>query len=217
MTPDGPDLRERVGADRGRLLAVLERLDEEGWRTASLCAGWSVRELVVHMLMPYEASLPQFLAAMVRARFDFDRAADRWARRDHRSPAELLTALRATEGRKFNVPGSPPEAELSHLVLHAQDAYRPLGVPSPTDPDDARIVLGQVVHPRAGGLRPAGFLDGLRFTASDTEWSHGQGAEVAGPAAALLVTLAGRTAALDDLSGDGVALVRDRLRPGAVG
>ncbi len=213
MTRTRDDVELRVGRERARLLAVLEGLDDAGWRTPSLCAGWTVRDLVVHLLMPYELSVPRFLVLMARSGFRFDRAADRWARRDRRSPADVVAALRATEHRTFEAgPGAPAEAPLSHLVIHAQDVYQPLGVPSPTDPDDAGIVLAQLTGRRA--LAPR-LLDGLAFTATDTDWRHGSGLPVSGPATALLTTLAGRPAALGDLTGDGVAHVRARLRAAA--
>ena len=37
------------------------------------------------------------------------------------------------------------------------------------------------------------------------DWSHGDGPEVKGPAEALVMTMAGRLVALDDLSGEGTA------------
>jgi uncharacterized protein (TIGR03083 family) len=213
MTGTSDDVDLRVLRERERLLAVLEGLDDAGWRTPSLCTGWTVRDLVVHLLMPYELSVPRFLALMARSGFRFDRAADRWARTDDRSPADVVSALQDTEHRTFEAgPGAPAEAPLSHLVIHAEDVYRPLGVPSPTDPEDAGIALGQLIGRRA--LAPA-LLDGLAFTATDTDWRHGTGATVSGPATALLTTLAGRPAALDELSGDGVPEVRARLRTAA--
>src|SRR5215217_3446566 len=112
---------------------------------------------------------------MFRARFDFDRAADRWATTDARSPAEVVAALRGTESRTFSVPGAPAEAPLSYLVIHAQDVYRPLGVASPTDPDNARIALEQLTSPRARRSLPPGILDGLAFAATDADWRHGTG------------------------------------------
>ncbi|MGY1813958.1 maleylpyruvate isomerase family mycothiol-dependent enzyme [Blastococcus sp. SYSU D00820] len=211
MTGTTDDLDTRVAAERTALLAVLDGLGEREWRTPSLCAGWSVRDLVVHLLMPYELTGPRFLALMLRARFDFDRAADRWARADRRSPEEVVAGLRATEGRRFAVPGAPPEGELSHLVIHAQDVYRPLEVPSPTDPESARIVLGQLTGPRARRALPTGVLDGRTFVATDTDWRHGEGPEVTGPAAALVSVISGRTAALADLGGDGLAALRTQL------
>ncbi|WP_456848185.1 maleylpyruvate isomerase family mycothiol-dependent enzyme [Geodermatophilus sp. SYSU D00742] len=201
----------RVHTERTRLLRVLDGLDEEQWDTPSLCAGWTVRDLVVHVLMPYELSAPRFLLMMLRAKFDFDRAADRWAATDTRRPAEVVAGLRGTQHRTFSVPGAPVEAPLSHLVIHAQDVYRPLGVPSPTDPENARIALEQLTSPRARGSLPPGILDGLAFSATDIDWRFGEGAQVSGPATALLTTLSGRTAAVPELAGAGVPDVRARL------
>ncbi|SDC75749.1 TIGR03083 family protein [Geodermatophilus telluris] len=211
MTEIRQDVDARVHTERTRLLHVLDGLDEEQWDTPSLCAGWSVRDLVLHVLMPYEVSTPRFLQMMLRARFDFDRAADRWATTDTRTPAEVVAGLRETAHRTFNVPGAPVEAPLSHLVIHAQDVYRPLGVPSPTDPENARVALEQLTSPRARRSLPPGILDGLAFSATDTDWRYGKGAPVSGPATALLTTLSGRTAALPELAGAGVADVRARL------
>jgi uncharacterized protein (TIGR03083 family) len=211
MTRSATDIDVRIRAERERLLHVLEALDDAGWRTPSLCAGWSVRELVVHVRMPYELSTPRFLLLMLRSGFSFDRAADAWATSDTRTPAQLLDALRATEHGRFAIPGAPAEAPLSHLVIHAQDVYRPLGVPSPTDPETAGIVLDQLLSPRARKSLTPGLLDGLAFSATDTRWRHGEGPLVSGPASALLTTLAGRDAALEELSGDGVATVSGRF------
>jgi hypothetical protein len=46
--------------------------------------------------------------------------------------------------------------------------------------------------------------------ASDTGWRHGNGPEASGPAIALVIAMTGRKAALDDLTGDGVPVLRKR-------
>jgi hypothetical protein len=46
-------------------------------------------------------------------------------------------------------------------------------------------------------------LGGYRLTATDTDWTRGQGLEIAGPIGALLLLLTGRTAALEQLTGEG--------------
>jgi hypothetical protein len=46
--------------------------------------------------------------------------------------------------------------------------------------------------------------------ATDSEWTHGSGPAVSGPALALVMAMTGRPAALDDLSGDGVEILRQR-------
>ena len=48
-------------------------------------------------------------------------------------------------------------------------------------------------------------IAGLKLTATDMDWSHGNGPEVTGPAEALVMMMAGRSVALDDLSGEGKA------------
>jgi hypothetical protein len=84
-------------------------------------------------------------------------------------------------------------------------------VPSPTDPENAGIVLEQLTSPRTRRALPPGTLEGSAFSATDTDWRHGEGPEVSGPATALLSTLSGRTAALPELAGEGVAEARARL------
>ena len=54
---------------------------------------------------------------------------------------------------------------------------------------------------------------GLRFVATDVPWAAGKGQEVHGPIAGLLLTLAGRAAALDQLEGDGKDDLRTRVLP----
>jgi hypothetical protein len=53
-------------------------------------------------------------------------------------------------------------------------------------------------------------FQGIRATATDADWSAGDGLDVAGSIEALVLTLAGRFAALDQLQGDGTALLRKR-------
>ena len=72
------------------------------------------------------------------------------------------------------------------------------------------MVLDQLMTPRAAGLT-RGVADGVALHAADVGWTSGTGAPVVGSAAALITTLAGRSAALDELTGDGVPLVRERL------
>lgn len=210
---DPDDITALVHTENARLVNALEALDDAGWTAPSLCAGWQVRHVVTHLLMPYELSVPRFLVKMAAARFSFDTVADHWATREAstRTRPQTVAALRATAEQRFGVPGSPPEAPLSHLVIHAEDIYRPLGLPHGPSAVAASVVLDQQTGPRFRKSIPAGLLDGLAYRATDTDWSFGTGLTVTGPAAALITTLAGRPAALDELSGDGAAQVRDRL------
>lgn len=56
-----------------------------------------------------------------------------------------------------------------------------------------------------------GRADGLWFQAADQDWAQGQGPEVTGPSEALALAIGGRAAALDDLAGPGLPVLRSRL------
>jgi hypothetical protein len=50
-------------------------------------------------------------------------------------------------------------------------------------------------------------LRGLRFVATDVDWARGEGTEVQGGIAPLLLLLTGRNAGRAELSGPGVAAI----------
>lgn len=52
---------------------------------------------------------------------------------------------------------------------------------------------------------------GLRLAATDVNWTTGDGPDVNGPGEALLMAIAGRPHALDELSGPGLPTLRQRL------
>ena len=56
-------------------------------------------------------------------------------------------------------------------------------------------------------------MKAFRVTATDTTWSAGDGPEVRGPIAAVLLVSTGRSAALPQLAGPGVAELAARLQP----
>jgi hypothetical protein len=53
-------------------------------------------------------------------------------------------------------------------------------------------------------------FQGIRAIANDADWSAGAGLDVIGPIEALVLTLAGRFAAVDQLQGEGSAALRNR-------
>ena len=67
-TVDNDDVFRRTAANRRRAADLLAGLSPEQWRTPSLCAGWTIRELAGHLLMPMETSIPAFLVELVRAK-----------------------------------------------------------------------------------------------------------------------------------------------------
>ena len=96
-----------------------------------------------------------------------------------------------------------------HVLIHGQDMCRPLGITR--DLPKAHVVpvadyIKNDVHLFGAKRRIAG----LKLTATDMDWSDGNGPEVTGPAEALVMMMAGRLVALDDLSGEGMAALATR-------
>jgi hypothetical protein len=50
----------------------------------------------------------------------------------------------------------------------------------------------------------------LRVTATDADWSSGEGKEVNGPIEGFVLAMSGRVAGLDELQGEGMVSVRQR-------
>ena len=199
-------------AERDRLTSQLEVLEESSWRAPSLCEGWSVRDVCAHLLMPYELGLGGFARHLLAARFDFDRLADRWARRDQRTGRELTEALGQTTAAGFAVPGASELAPLAHLTIHAEDIRGPLNLAGLIAPRAAVLVLDSLTQ----GKHSVGdhLLGGLRVVTTDVEWSRGEGPEVHGDAVTLISALNGRHAPAERLRGPGASDLRWRLGQG---
>ena len=61
---------------RSERAALCNSALEAGETAPTLCGGWSVKDLVVHLLMPYELSVPRFLGRLAAAGFRFDTMAE---------------------------------------------------------------------------------------------------------------------------------------------
>jgi uncharacterized protein (TIGR03083 family) len=110
----------------------------------------------------------------------------------------------------------PPRLVLLDRLVHHQDIRRALGHER-TVPDE-RLVACLDAAPGLGTVfRAKRRTKGLRFAATDVPWSWGDAAapEVAGPGEALLLAMLGRSHALADLDGPGLATFRTRVRPPA--
>lgn len=213
-TVERDEVAALVGTENARLADALAGIDDAAWARPSLCDGWTVRDVVVHLLMAYRLSIPRFLLGMAFTGFDFDRFAHGWAADDTRSPDRALADLRATATERFGVPGAPPQAPVSHLVVHTQDVARPLGLTLDPAPRAAQLTLDQLTGDRFAQL-PDEARAGLTWVATDVDWRSGEGPEVRGRAADLVSVLGGRPAALDDLGGPGADEARRRIGPGA--
>lgn len=200
-----------VADERRRLADLVDGLADAQWRTPSLCAAWTVRDVLAHLTTTTRTTLPTLLRAAVRARGDFDRMEiDLAARRAAaHTTAELVAQLRASAESTRRFPGSAPIDPLMDLVIHAQDVTRPLGLPYASPPEVVAASLAHVATSRfMGGPQR---LAGLRLVSADTGWTLGTGPELRGPDVDLLLVASGRPAGLDALEGAGVAVLAGRL------
>ncbi|MFE6645436.1 maleylpyruvate isomerase family mycothiol-dependent enzyme [Nocardioides sp. NPDC057772] len=203
-------------ADNRRLLAdFFDGLDETQLETQSLCSAWTVRQVLGHSAMPFSVGIGRLLWRTLLAGGSIDRASAAIAEEQARRPvAELTGLLRTYAGKRVPAPGVGPMGQFTDHCIHLRDCARPLGLDTDVPLEDWRAVLDWLPTKQASlGVVPAGRLDGLALRATDQDWSWGtdDDAEVAGPSEALAMALSGRPVALADLTGPGVATLRERL------
>ncbi|GAA1547186.1 maleylpyruvate isomerase family mycothiol-dependent enzyme [Nocardioides humi] len=200
-----------VRAERLALLADLEPLAADAWEQPSLCAGWTVHDVLAHLVDVARTSVPRFVLTMARARFDFDRQNQDGVDRERgATPAETLERWRAV----VDLRRSPPAPRVTRLVeeiVHGEDVRRPLGIARAYDPGAVADAFGWQVRTSEamGGTRQT--VSGLTLAATDADLVHGDGPRVEGRALDLLLVSAGRTVVLDDLAGPGVSTLRERF------
>ena len=202
----GYDLRKEIAAERLELADLLRDLSGNEWETETLCAGWRVRDVVAHLL--YDATpAPIYLYDIVRAGGSTERLNDRYLRKaEWFSTTELSTRFELSIGSGFAATTAPRLA-LYDVLVHQQDIRRPLGRPRTISERRLRAVLDYpdpFVHPTRR-------MRGLRFEATDINWTYGDGPAVRGPAEAIVMAIAGRPTALLDLTGDGLGVLSGRL------
>jgi uncharacterized protein (TIGR03083 family) len=197
-------------AEREDLLDLLRTLAPEQWRAPSLCAGWTVQDVVAHMLSYEELGPREVAARFARGRLRFDRVKAVGLREyGSRTPAELVDLL----GRHLRPTGLTAglggAIALTDGLIHQQDIRRPLGLP--------RTIPAERLLP---ALRTAMFAPTLlgvlrvrdvRLVATDLGWTFGRGPEVRGTAEALLMTIAGRRGIAAELTGRGQERLARRL------
>ncbi len=205
-------LRDDVRDERIELVGVLVTLDSGQWSQPSLCTGWAVRDVVAHLVSYDYTNGIIFVLLLIATGFSVARTnavmLRRWQRR---ADDRLLVAALRRGPRPLGVTRVlGRRLALIDSFVHQQDIRRPLGL-SRSMPPDRLVRLAEVMvrdHVGAGGAKRA---RGLRLRATDVDWAAGDGPEIRGPAEALIMALAGRSAALADLDGPGVAVIASRI------
>jgi uncharacterized protein (TIGR03083 family) len=203
------DIWPTIHAERKALATDLQGLTTEQWATPSLCSQWTVRDVLAHLTSAASLTPPAFFAKLAGTRFSFDKLQESGvAAQRGDSPADTLARFEAVETSTKHPPG-PGDTWLGEMIVHAEDIRRPLGIKHEY-PNEAVVRVANFFKGSNLLIGSKRRIAGLTLHATDTEWSHGTGPEVAGPILSLVMAMTGRKAADDDLTGDGVATLRSR-------
>lgn len=203
------DLMPMIHAERRLLADDLAVLEPNQWAQTTWCPKWNVQELTGHLVAAGSITAPHFLLGFIRTGFSFDKFVDGDLRKYAAGkPSEVLDRFRGiiTSTRK---PPGPAYVALGEVMVHGEDIRRALGQKGEHPDEHLTTLAGMYIKtgaPLHGKRRSAG----LRFVATDTDWSSGDGPEVRGPTMSLILGMVGRTGALDDLEGPGLDTLRSR-------
>jgi uncharacterized protein (TIGR03083 family) len=203
------DIWPVIHAERKALVTDLRGLGEAQWSSASLCGRWTVRDLTAHMTATAKITPPAFFAKLAACGFSLGRLQDKdIAIEKGSTTADTLARFEAVVTSVKHPPG-PADTMLGETIIHAEDIRRPLGLRHDY-PVGAVVRIADFFKGSNLIIGAKRRIDGLALRATDADWSHGSGPEVSGPILSLVMAMTGRQAALGDLSGEGVATLRDR-------
>lgn len=194
-----------IEAARLRLAGFLDALSPEDWEHPSLCPGWRVRDVAAHLTLAPQTSIGRSMVEFAKARGNFNRLVLDTAIRQAELPTgEIVGLLRSLAGSRRTPPGTGPLTTILDVLTHTQDISQPLGRKIEIPPATARVAaerawsIGWPFHARKR-------FGAFQLVGTDSGWIAGAGPTVEGPTSAMLQLLTGRAAALERLSGDGVA------------
>jgi len=230
------DVWQVVHRERRELAADLASLEPEAWDTPSLCPGWTVHDVLAHLVDDAKTTWAGFAWELLKARFDFDALNARGVARERSfDPRETLKTFGAVSGRSSSAP-VPLNTRLVEVFVHGEDIRRPLGLSRehrlPSLVDALKYQLSTPSDFGGGRERAAGLV--LEATDTDFRWDtarQGAGRKnrgkakrqmPAGPAVsapvvrgstlALLLAVSGRPVFPDELEGDGAGSFPTRPR-----
>ncbi|NMO90239.1 maleylpyruvate isomerase family mycothiol-dependent enzyme [Actinomycetospora sp. TBRC 11914] len=196
--------------ERTDLADLLAGLTPEQWHAPTLCTKWRVRDVVAHIVSFDHLGPVGLVGRFARGWFVPDQVNEVGVRDCATlSTDELLATFRARVRPAGLTAGFGGRIGLVDGLIHHQDIRRALGLPRtvPADRLAATLPFARVAPP----IRAFSRVRGLRLVATDLDWSSGSGPTVEGPAEPLLMAMAGRAHALDELSGPGRATLTERL------
>ena len=196
--------------ERAEFAALLDTLTPEQWETPSLCTGWSVHDVVAHVISYEELGPREVFLRLARGRF-YPAGANDVGLADYRerSSEELVALFRAYPRPRGLTAAFGGRIALTDGMIHQQDIRRAIGLPREIPGERITPVLWFALF--APVVRGILRVRGLRLVATDLDWSFGAGPEVRGTAEALLMVIGGRHGIVPELSGPGTAKLTERI------
>jgi uncharacterized protein (TIGR03083 family) len=191
---DDKQIWAHIDEQRADLADFLDTLTPDQWETPSLCAGWTVRQVAAHITHS-TSSWGRIAWEGLRSGFRFNAAVKRIAQQDGRTPEEITAALRAMVGGRRRPPGAAVADPLMDVLVHGQDIAVPLGLQR-TMPIPAAVVAAERLWKMGFPFNARRRFPNTRFTATDADFSVGQGEEIRGSIQDIVMTLSGRRADL---------------------
>jgi uncharacterized protein (TIGR03083 family) len=196
--------------ERQDFVDFLDGLSAEQWEQPSLCELWRVRDVVAHVVSYEELSRWQLVRRFAKGKLRPRRInAIGVAEYAPRSPKQLTQLMRTSIPPRGLTSAFGGMIALVDGMIHQQDIRRALGQRREIPPDRLHRVLNYALTSPA--TRGARRTRGVRLVATDLDWSHGEGLEVTGPAEALLMAMAARPDAFNQLAGPGKELLAQRI------
>lgn len=205
-----PTTTQLVEAERRDLADFLETVAPQQWDAESLCEGWSVRDVVAHVVSYEGVGAGDLAKRFTRGRFLLNRInAVALQERREREPEALIRLLREHATPRGLTSAFGGRVALVDTLMHHQDIRRALGVPREVPAERLRVALPFALV--APPIKAAWHVRGVKVVATDIGWSGGFGPEVLGTAEAVLMVMGGRRAVAGELTGPGAPRLVQRL------
>ncbi len=189
-----------LAAERSALVDYAPTLTDAEWTRESNCAGWSVCDLLAHIVAGAKTTPLTFGPSLAISGFSFDKLGERGIRQaGAATPAQLVAELRSRVDAK-TVPG---KAYLTEVLVHGEDIRRSVGAEPGEHPAGLLVAVADYVKTTGGTVRGKRRSAGVTFEASDVDWTAGSGPTVRGPLVLLIMAICGRGFGLDELTGNG--------------
>jgi uncharacterized protein (TIGR03083 family) len=195
-----------IRQERQALADDLAKVSDADMAKPSLCEGWTVKDVVAHMAATAYVTKASFLPKMIGSGFSLTKMQNKDIAAIH--AAGTMDKFKAAIPLTTSPPG-PVDTWLGETLIHGEDIRRVLGIKHDY-PLDALKRVADATKKSNLVLGAKKRIAGVKLVATDSDWSTGDGPEARGPMLSLVRVMSGRKSALDDLEGDGVAILRSR-------